>query len=510
MLEIKDILYKLLNEMEVEEGIKEELCEKIQEFDNQFTRLVQLKNNMNINIIIDNLSQKKINILLEIILEAIKKYKDDYNIIKYADYKDKDKNSIVIIDDFDMFCSKVIENWNTKERFKKFIKDNRENNNIIIFTCPDNIKRYLEKVDQCVFDINTCIRISGKLDEKNEYKKLIKKIKDLEIEYHLSYAEFKKILDNIKDNEFVLSCSIADYLFEYGVKRLLITNTNVIEMKIYEELIKEEKPKNKIELKNLVGLKNIKTEIDSLCNYAKFIKELKIDKEQTYLNMFFLGNPGTGKTTVARLIAEKLYNLGFLKENDIVEITPNDLIAEYVGQTRAKTRNILKKAEGKLLFIDEAYLLYNSNYTKGNNPFMDEAIVELVKYIEDPKNIVIFAGYTNEMKKIYEANPGIKSRIYKEINFLDYTITELYKILNNDLINKGLIIDKKSKQNIINYIKQLKNNKDFGNARNMKQLSQQLLINHSNRKIKTKIIDKEDLPILNNSKTRIGFGEYYG
>ena len=194
-------------------------------------------------------------------------------------------------------------------------------------------------------------------------------------------------------------------------------------------------------------------------------------------------------------------------QNKITEITPNDLTGEYVGHNKKNTKRILEQAKDGLLFIDEAYQLYSTTYKNGNNPYMEEAIVELLKYLEDPKNIVIFAGYTAEMKKIYNANPGIKSRIYGEIIFDDYNDDELYKILEQDLSKKGITINKTSKTKIMNYIKTIKQQKNFGNARTMKQLSQTLIMNHAN-KSKTLIIDETDLPKIEKIKNRMGFDIY--
>ena len=227
-----------------------------------------------------------------------------------------------------------------------------------------------------------------------------------------------------------------------------------------------------------------------------------------YLNLFFLGNPGTGKTTVARMYADMLYKMKYINDNKLIEVVPNDLIGEYVGQTRNTVREILDKARGGVLFIDEAYLLYSGSYSKGKNPYMEEAVVELIKYLEDPKNIVIFAGYPNEMRKIYDANPGIKSRIYKEIMFDDYSVLELYQILNNEMNKKKLVLDNTSKNKIIDYIKIMKQDKNFGNARSMLQLSQKMIMEHANRKVNNNIIDYLDLPKIDNKNVRMGFDMY--
>ena len=204
-----------------------------------------------------------------------------------------------------------------------------------------------------------------------------------------------------------------------------------------------------------------------------------------YLNMFFLGNPGTGKTTVARMYAKKLFALGLIDSSKVVEITPNDLMGRYVGQTKDAVRKILDEAAGGVLFIDEAYLINDD--VKNGIPYMNEALIELLKYLENPKNVVIFAGYSDKMKDLYDNNPGIKSRIYKEIVFDDYSSLELFQILELGLQDSGLKIDVKSKKRIINYIDNIKNDVNFGNARTIKNLSQKMIMNHANRKLETGI-----------------------
>ena len=228
-----------------------------------------------------------------------------------------------------------------------------------------------------------------------------------------------------------------------------------------------------------------------------------------YLNMFFLGNPGTGKTTIARMYATKLHELGFIKENKVTEITPNDLMGEYVGQTKGACKKIFNKAKGGVLFIDEAYLIDED--VKRNIPYMKEALVELLKYLENTENVVIFAGYQDKMRALYNDNPGIKSRIYKEIIFEDYTSNELYKILESDLKEKGLKIDNKSKNKIIKHIEILKKDINFGNARTIKQLSQKMIMNHADKRLEVDnlLIDYNDLPKEENTNNlKMGFGIY--
>ena len=146
------------------------------------------------------------------------------------------------------------------------------------------------------------------------------------------------------------------------------------------------------------------------------------------MHMVFTGNPGTGKTTIARVIAKILFDIGIIHENKLIEVERKDLVGEYQGKTAIKTFDVIDKAMGGVLFIDEAYSL--SPKTSGNSDFGDEAIATLIKAMEDHKDqlVVIFAGYKDEMKTFIDSNPGIASRIGYTFDFKDYTPDELVKI----------------------------------------------------------------------------------
>ena len=155
--------------------------------------------------------------------------------------------------------------------------------------------------------------------------------------------------------------------------------------------------------------------------------------------MLFLGNPGTGKTTVARLLAGILYNLKYIKQDKLIEVSSKDLVAEYVGQTAPKTMEVINRARGGILFIDEAYSLAVSN----NNSYNAEAIATLIKAMEDYRDdlVVIFAGYTKEMQDFINSNSGIASRIGYTFTFEDYTNEELKQIFINMIKKSGFNIE---------------------------------------------------------------------
>lgn len=228
---------------------------------------------------------------------------------------------------------------------------------------------------------------------------------------------------------------------------------------------------------NIIGMENVKNQINELNSFLTLKKQLEkngVKFPDFNLHMMFLGNPGTGKTTIARLIAKTLFDLGYIKENKCIEVESKDLIAAYSGQTALKTSKVINSAIGGVLFIDEAYSLANSSYGA-------EAIATLLKSMEDSKNdlVVIFAGYSKEMQEFVQMNSGIKSRIGYTFEFADYTedeLVEIYKL-------KAGKINFKVDENAIIKIKELvnfgRNRKNFGNGRFVDNIFQKTLIKHS-------------------------------
>ncbi len=480
-------------------------------------------------------------------IEKANEHKTNYNLVitidnmplrdidKYLNYLTKvtEKNGIRIINYFERHRREIHQKqlvwyeynsedvpWHMQrdsEDVMKSISKMLSHNNIIVITSSTS----LEEVDSFHGDLLKYlphVSFHGEYIESEEYRKLIYKYKHNNVSYDIKLDDFNKVVNSIGDNDYVKNYRISDYLYNYSTINSL--NKNIVNANTFDGLLTKEDnesskndSKEKIDLNELIGLQNVKDELNKLFHYVEFLKEHNINRDGTYLNMFFLGNPGTGKTMIANIVADKLYELEFIKENEVVKVIPTDLIGEYVGQTRRKIRDILDKAKGKLLFIDEAYLLYNGGYKNGNNPYMQEAIVELLKYLEDVNNITIFAGYKEEMMKIYQTNPGIKSRIYKDIIFDDYSVVELYHILEKDLNKKGFSISGIHKPFIEKYINKMKEDKSFGNARSMKQLAQKLIINHANNyanknTLEELVITRSDIPNdIKETKVEMGFGE---
>lgn len=236
------------------------------------------------------------------------------------------------------------------------------------------------------------------------------------------------------------------------------------------------------ELDSLVGLYEVKSTLRDLMHLVKFNLKLKKSPDAQGLHMVFSGAAGTGKTTVARLLAEILHSIGFIKQNKCVVCSSQDLIAGYIGQTAIKTTEVCESAYDGILFIDEAYLL-NPNTGYGTDTFKEECVGTLIQQMENNRDrlIVVFAGYTKEMNTfINNSNSGLASRIFKTIEFPNYSPEELLVIFEDMLAKSGFKIDDLARQKALNIITSTMNTeKNFGNARFARNLFEQSKINHA-------------------------------
>ena len=384
------------------------------------------------------------------------------------------KNSLLVINNIDKFTSEYNNSWsrNIYEEFKEkeiflFITNEAKINFEELSKDTDN---YLSK--------NTIWYIPGD-DITNE--KIITNLKQFydknNIDCNLTDDYLNYAIDELIEEKRYVRSNVAELLYKESSMKMLLLGKESVD----EDCIPLKKPEKKqsITFDKLVGLDNVKKQIDTIKNYLVFNQKLNNQENKLYLNSMFLGNPGTGKTTVARMYADMLYEIGAIKKNKLVEIIPTELMAKYIGQTGPKVRQILNRARGGVLFIDEAYLIAEMH----NDSFMPEAMIEIMKYLEDRDNVVIFAGYKDRTRKIYDMNPGLKSRIPNEIIFEDYKTDELYKILKNSFNDIGIKIDTKAKRKLLKIIELEKQKQDFGNGRYCLTLKEQLLVNHANRKL---------------------------
>lgn len=249
------------------------------------------------------------------------------------------------------------------------------------------------------------------------------------------------------------------------------------------------------ELDSLIGLVSVKKEISSLINLLKvnkIRKERGLSTPKTSKHLVFLGNPGTGKTTVARLIAKIYKQLGVLEKGQLIEVDRSGLVAGYVGQTAIKTQEKIDEAMGGVLFIDEAYSL-----AKGESDFGQEAIDTLLKAMEDNRDdfVVIVAGYTKQMEAFLLSNPGLKSRFNKSILFEDYTEEELLDIFNLFCHKYGLRLSEDAKRNLVVFLSTICSEKteNFANAREIRNLFERSIVNQANRLGDLETISNDEL-----------------
>ena len=310
-----------------------------------------------------------------------------------------------------------------------------------------------------------------------------------------------------------MSDAIDNHQSKYEIKKIAQTvRNNLIEFYGYVTIHKICEPTEELdedtrsledllyELNALVGLKKVKEKVTDLINFHKvqiLREEEHLKNTKKTLHMAFTGNPGTGKTTVARIIGHMYKKIGLLSKGHFIEVSRTDLIAGYQGQTALKVKAVIEKAKGGVLFIDEAYSITENDHS---DSYGRECLTELTKALEDYREdlVVIVAGYTEPMKKFFESNPGLKSRFNIFIEFPDYDADELEKILLSMTFDNDYNLDQTAKTLIHKYLEEAVNKKDenFANGRMVRNLYDNLIMNHARRVVNIEHPTKEDLSII--------------
>ena len=457
------------------------LLKQITEYMNKYSNKEE-SNYINFNIVIEGNNNEIVNGIGDILQKSVinNHYIDNnsvcnlslYDLNNKVDINDiYSKNGIVVITDLSSF---LMQDENDKKMFFYNLKNNLGKKKITLLCgTKSDLEMFLSfdnDVRNKLFNFKFIEVMPSVQEIYNEVMNKVKVLDDNKVKL-LDYItnSYKEISDYISYRDNLISF-IA---FHKDIPMIRETKT-------IDEVFSE--------LNSLVGLDDVKKVLHDLVNLISLKDKSDLKIANVNLHMLFLGNPGTGKTTVARCLSSILYNLGYIKEDKLLEVSSKDLVAEYVGQTAIKTYSVIERALGGVLFIDEAYSLSSKN-----NSYNDEAIATLIKAMEDNRDnlVVIFAGYTKEMQDFINSNSGIASRIGYTLNFKDYTEEELLEIFKGMVSKAGFKITNEALYKARNIIKDHLNDKNFGNARFVRNMYEKTVTLHA-----TNIKDKRRKDIL--------------
>lgn len=301
--------------------------------------------------------------------------------------------------------------------------------------------------------------------------------------------------------------------YQIEVKRVArLLNSNLIEYygyitlqsicKIDTEIVEDTRTLQELldELNALVGLETVKAKVNDLIVYQKVQKlrrENNLNASKNTLHLAFTGNPGTGKTTVARIVGRIYKQIGLLSKGHFIEVSRTDLIAGYQGQTALKVKKVIERAKGGVLFIDEAYSITENDHS---DSYGRECLTELTKALEDYRDdlVVIVAGYTEPMNKFFESNPGLKSRFNTFIEFENYQAEELKEILVSMCEKNDYRLSEEVRKSLITFFENeiSKKNENFANGRLVRNIYDDLVMNHARRVINIANVSRDDLSVI--------------
>jgi len=256
--------------------------------------------------------------------------------------------------------------------------------------------------------------------------------------------------------------------------------------------------------RDLVGLAPVKLrirEIASLLVVEKARAELGVEGAKPSLHMCFTGNPGTGKTTVAMRMATILHRLGHVRRGHLVAVTRDDLVGQYIGHTAPKTKEVLKRAMGGVLFIDEAYYLYRP---ENERDYGQEAIEILMQVMENQREdlVVILAGYKGRMDRFFQSNPGLASRVAQHIDFPDYSVPELEAIAGRMVVSLGLSLSESAQTALGEYLALRREQPNFANARSLRNALDRARLRQARRLLEAGRVDARMLTTIEGEDIR--------
>lgn len=365
----------------------------------------------------------------------------------------------------------------------------------------------IRKVEDIINNLNKTIKESpiGQLSKDTFYvDKIFQELNkhDLSLKYFSLLYRFFSVVAKADDHISQSESAWLQRLISYSIQNGNGEASNGDDQETKERKIVSFVPSGNSpidKLHSLIGLGDVKKEVSTIAKFIEVQKEREkagIKPVGVSYHCVFTGNPGTGKTTVARILAEIYSNLGILKKGHLVETDRSGLVAEFVGQTAIKTNNIIDSALDGVLFIDEAYSLVQG----GGNDFGQEAIATLLKRMEDDRNrlVVVLAGYSQDMKQFIDSNPGLQSRFNRYIHFSDYSADELKKIFMLCVEKNQYKMDEKCLSLLGQILEFAVNHKDknFGNGRYVRNLFEKTIQNQAVRLSDKPTITSEELSIL--------------